>query len=229
MTKTYEILLFDLDNTLFDFEVSEQKALFKTAVHYGYKEHPEVFINAYHDVNKPLWQALERGEITSAFIKHERFKRLIAQLGISVEPEEMSAFYVHTLGEGIDVLPHARELCGYLKSKYKMAAVTNGLKAVQEKRLRLSEMDVYFDAVIISEEAGVSKPDPEIFEHALKKMGHEDKTTVLMIGDNLKADILGAKRAGIDGCWVNLKGEPEPDEKYYHWEIRHLSQLFEIL
>ena len=229
MTKTYEVLFFDLDNTLFDFEASEQEALLKTAIHYGYKDQPEAFIHAYHAVNKPLWQALERGEITSEFIKHERFKRLVDQLGISVEPTEMSAFYVYTLGEGIDVLPYARELCGYLKSKYKMAAVTNGLKAVQEKRLRLSEMDVFFDAVIISEEAGVSKPDPEIFEQALIKLGHTDKTTVLMIGDNLKADILGAKRAGIDGCWVNLKGESAPVEKNYHWEIRHLSQLFEIL
>lgn len=229
MTKTYEILLFDLDNTLFDFEASEQEALLKTAIRYGYKDEPEAFIHAYHAVNKPLWQALERGEITSEFIKNERFKRLVKQLGISVEPSQMSAFYVHTLGEGIDVLPSARELCGYLKSKYKLVAVTNGLKAVQEKRLRLSEMDMFFDEVIISEEAGVSKPDPEIFELALKKMGHEDKSTVLMIGDNLKADILGAKRAGIDGCWVNLKGEPEPDEKAYHWEVRHLAQLFEIL
>ena len=229
MTKKYEVLLFDLDNTLFDFETSEQTALLKTAIQFGYADEPERFITAYHEVNKPLWQALERGEVTSAFIKKERFVRAVEKLSPHLDPEEMSAFYIHTLGEGIDVLPHARELCQYLRRKYRLVAVTNGLKAVQEKRLRLSEMDVFFEAVVISEEAGFSKPDPEIFQFALDKIGHTDRNTVLMIGDNLKADILGASIAGIDACWVNLKDEAKPEKVMYKWEIRHLTQLTEIL
>lgn len=229
MTKKYEILLFDLDNTLFDFEYAENNALIKTAEYFGQIEQYTNFEKTYQEVNKPLWLALERGEITSDIIKTERFIQLVKRLKIDVDPIEMSQYYTKSLGEGIKKIPYAEELCADLSQKYKLVAVTNGIQAVQESRMKLSGFHNYFDAIIISESVGVSKPDERIFLEALKRVNHEDKTTVLMIGDSLKADINGAFDAGIDACWVNLKQHPEPEVVSYKFMVQHLEELHEIL
>lgn len=229
MKKSYEVLLLDLDNTLFDFEHSEKYALMSTANHYGLGDCYEHFEVTYHEVNKPLWLALERGEIDSDAIKVERFSQLILRLELSFDPYEMSDFYIQRLGEGIEMYPHAEEVCALLKQRYKLVAVTNGIKAVQDSRINRSGLNKYFDAIIISEEVGVSKPHPQIFEYALKAINHEDKETVLMIGDSMKADILGAHKAGIDTCWVNIKSEDSPDNPVFLWEVKNLKELLTFL
>lgn len=229
MGKKYEVLFLDLDNTLFDFEKSEKNALIGTATHFGLGDHYELFEKTYHDVNKPLWQDLEQGLCTSDFIKTERFVRLVNQLNLSCDPVEMSNLYIQRLGEGIEMFPYAREVCDTLSKKYKLVAVTNGIKAVQDNRLKRSGLLKFFEAVIISEEVGYSKPNPLIFEMAMHKIGHLDKNSVLMIGDSLKVDIQGAHAAGFDTCWVNVLGHDSPEAPVYRWEIKKLEQLLNYL
>ncbi|GAB6106369.1 YjjG family noncanonical pyrimidine nucleotidase [Fusibacter bizertensis] len=229
MTDKYKVLLFDLDNTLFDFEHAENSALYKTAERFGQIDDYSNFERTYHAVNKPLWLALERGEITSDFIKTERFIQLVEQLDLAIDPLEMSRYYTEKLGEGIEKMPYAEELCAHLSEKYKLVVVTNGIQTVQENRLYLSGLHRYFEAVVISEKVGVSKPDGRIFHEALAQVNHPDKSSVLMIGDSLKADIKGAVDAGIDACWVNLKNHPEPEIQSYKFVVHHLVELQEIL
>jgi len=229
VTKKYEVLLFDLDNTLFDFEHAEYSALQKTAEKYGGEIAFEEFEAMYHAVNKPLWGALERGEITSDIIKTERFVQLVDRLGLDFDPIDISQYYTKRLGEGIQKVPYAQELCTNLSKKYKLVALTNGIQSVQENRLRLSGLYIFFDAIIISEAVGFSKPDERIFTEALSRIGHKDRNTVLMIGDSLKADIAGAFNAGIDACWVNLKLASQPSEQNYKMMVHKLEDLEAIL
>jgi len=229
MKKQYEVLLIDLDNTLFDFEHSERSALKSTAKHFGIDMDYEYFEKIYHEVNKPLWQALERGEMDSETIKTERFVQLIKRLNLDFDAIEMSIYYIKRLGEGIELFPHAEEVCLALKQGYKLVALTNGIKAVQESRMHLSGLIRYFDALIISEEVGFSKPHPNIFEYALDKIGHTEKQSVLMIGDSMKADILGAHHVGIDTCWVNLKEEMSPEDPVFRFEVKKLKELLNFL
>jgi len=229
MKKKYQILLFDLDNTLFDFEASEKRALEETKHHFEISMALEDFIQNYHEVNKPLWEALERGEITSEAIRTLRFEHLIKRIGLPIDALEMSHFYVSKISRGIDTFPHAREVLETLAAKYRLVALTNGIVDIQTGRLMHSGLGSYFSAVVISEEIGVSKPHVEIFEAALNRIGHKDKDSVLMIGDSIKADILGALSAGLDACWVNLKGQSKPELPAHVFEINTLDQLLEVL
>lgn len=229
MGKTYQVLFLDLDNTLFDFEKSEKNALTSTARHFGLIDSYDLFESTYHAVNKPLWQKIESGEMTGDVIKIERFVQLVSRMGLTCDPIKMSDYYIQRLGEGIEMFPYATEVCEALSKEYKLVAVTNGIKDVQENRMKRSGLLKYFDGVIISEDVGYSKPNPMIFEIAMHKIGHMDKNTILMIGDSLKADILGAHDAGFDTCWVNMLGHVSPDEPVYRWEIRKLEQLLNYL
>lgn len=229
MDKKYQVLFLDLDNTLFDFEKSEKIALMRTAKQFGLDDTYALFEQTYHKVNKALWQKLENGECTSDVIKIERFVQLVNQLELTIDPVEMSEAYIQRLGEGIEMFAFASELCEALSKEYKLVAVTNGIKVVQENRLKRSGLHKYFEAIVISEDVGYSKPNPMIFEIAMHKIGHLDKNTVLMIGDSLKVDILGAHAAGFDTCWVNIFGHKSPEAPVYKWEINKLEQLLNYL
>lgn len=229
MRKKYKVLLFDLDNTLFDFEHSEKIALLTTAKHFGLSDAYEVFEAIYHEVNKPLWHALEQGIVDSAYIKMHRFSGVVEKMGLGNDPVEMSRYYMSVLSETVELVPYAEEVLRALKKDYCIVALTNGLKLVQEGRIKRSGLLEHFDHVIISEDVGVSKPDSKIFDLALEAIGHKDKATVLMIGDSLMADVVGAHNAGIDAIWVNLKGHAGPESVKYVGEVKKLEQLLNFL
>lgn len=81
--------------------------------------------------------------------------------------------------------------------------VTNGLTKVQEKRICKSILADYFESIIISESVHISKPDPGIFDYALKEISYTGKDRVLMIGDSLTSDMKGGNNAGLATCWYN--------------------------
>ena len=74
---------------------------------------------------------------------------------------------------------------------------------LQEKRIKQSPIAKYFNDIVISENVGVSKPNPGIFEYALNNMDNINKNEILMIGDSLSSDIKGGINFNIDTCWYN--------------------------
>ena len=115
-----------------------------------------------------------------------------------------------------------------LKGKYKLLLLTNGSPDLQNTKLTItSELVPYFDEIVISGAFGRGKPDPTIFEHALERIGL-NKDEVIMVGDNLMTDILGASRAGIKSVWIN-RHDKERNEVVPDYEITHLEQLYPIL
>ncbi len=115
-----------------------------------------------------------------------------------------------------------------LKGKYKLLLLTNGSPDLQNTKLTITpEISPYFDQIVISGDFGRGKPDPSIFEHALSLMSFK-KEEVIMVGDNLMTDILGANRAGIKSVWVNRHNK-ERNEVIPTFEITHLGELFDIL
>jgi putative hydrolase of the HAD superfamily len=115
-----------------------------------------------------------------------------------------------------------------LKDKYRLLLLTNGSPDLQNTKLTItSELVPYFDQIIISGAFGRGKPDPTIFEHALERMGLT-KDEVIMVGDNLMTDILGASRAGIKSVWIN-RHDKERNEVIPNYEITHLEELYPIL
>lgn len=115
-----------------------------------------------------------------------------------------------------------------LKGNYKLLLLTNGSPDLQNTKLHITpELVPYFDHVVISGAFGRGKPDPSIFEHALSLVS-VPKEEVIMVGDNLMTDILGANRAGIKSAWINRHNK-EPNEVLPTFEIQHLEELFSVL
>ncbi len=111
-----------------------------------------------------------------------------------------------------------------LRDSYTLGLITNGASCLQREKLATAGLDEYFDAVVVSAEFGVGKPDPSIFEHALSLLGSDREHTV-MIGDSIARDVDGAIVAGLQGVWVNRSGEPRPADRTDLVEVTTLSDL----
>ena len=115
-----------------------------------------------------------------------------------------------------------------LKGHYQLLMLTNGSPELQNTKLTLTpELVTYFDQIVISGDFGKGKPDPTIFDHTLKLLSL-DKGEVVMVGDNLNTDILGAKRAGITSVWLN-RHDRKPEDVKPTYEITNLLELLPIL
>jgi putative hydrolase of the HAD superfamily len=120
------------------------------------------------------------------------------------------------------------EVLDKLKDHYQLLLLTNGSPDLQHTKLSLSpKLIPYFDHIVVSGDFGKGKPDPSIFEHAQLRLSLH-KEEILMVGDNLMTDILGANRAGIKSVWIN-RHQKERNEVIPTYEIQHLRELFNIL
>lgn len=224
----YEVILFDVDDTLFDFTLTEEKAFHKTFQAYALQTRVDEYRSTYKDISKVLWRDLEEGRITLSELGVERFRRLFDSLDLDLEAEAFSKTYLENLGNEVHLMPGAVELCERL-SACRLVIITNGFSAVQTSRIAGSLLCHSFEQIIISEEVGYKKPDPEIFEHAFSKLQLTDKAKVLMVGDSLTSDIQGGNTFGIDTCWFNPQRKENQLGILPTYEIHELSELLAIV
>ena len=134
------------------------------------------------------------------------------------------------LGEGCFLLEQALSPLQNLHARCRVAIVTNGITQVQKRRLQLSGLHPYVDALVVSQEEGVSKPDPRIVERALERLGCADRAQAAIVGDSLTSDMAAARNARVDGIWYNPKGLPRPaDAPHIVAEIRQLHDLMQFV
>ena len=221
----YRWILFDADNTLFDFDRSASEALRRTIEAHGLTYQP-AHANTYQQINSRYWHAFERGEIQQSRLRVARFEELLENLDLlSVDPASFATHYEQRLSEGIHLLDGSEEILEVLRPHVQMALITNGLQSVQRPRLERSPIRAYFQEILISEEVGAAKPDPQIFKAAFTRMGSPDPAEVLMVGDSLSSDIRGGANFGCDTCWYNPNGNPLGANDSPTFEIQHLRQL----
>ncbi|QQZ63458.1 YjjG family noncanonical pyrimidine nucleotidase [Paenibacillus sonchi] len=223
----YEVILFDADDTLFDYGMAESRALYNAFAHFGLPTGAEDYAASYKEINAALWKDLEQGRTTSAVLRVERFNRLFAAHKLDLSPEAFSEAYLKFLGEGTFLIQGAVELCRELAG-CRLAVITNGIKDVQLSRIQGSPLSSTFEQIIISEEAGCQKPERGIFDYAFAKLGISDRSKVLIVGDSLTSDIQGGINYGIDTCWFNPLGKEGAPGIHPTYEIRELSELLEI-
>lgn len=225
----YEIIIFDADETLFDFNKSEKEAFKNTMLQFNIEYDENYHLNIYKEINSKLWKEIEAGSITQQELKIERFKRLSVALDIDFNEIEFANCYAKNLANSSYLYDDSLKLIESLHKDYELILVTNGLTEIQDKRIRKSIIAKYFQDIVISEEVGVSKPNPKIFEYALKYIENLNKSKVLMVGDSLTSDIQGGINFGIDTCWFNPhKIENETDFKPTY-EISNIMKLNNIV
>lgn len=222
--RKYEYLFIDADETLFDFETAEKRALMETYQAFDLP-YTEETVALYHRINKGLWSDLEKGLIDQDGIKVERFNQVLKALDSSKDAKTVASFYMDALGKGTDLLPGALDLVKDLKESYKICIITNGIEIIQTQRIGQSAIATYIDQIIISEAVGYSKPDTRIFEFAMNQTGMTDKGKVVMIGDSLSSDIKGGNDFGIDTIWVNLSHQQSSDHVKPTHEVNRLEDI----
>ncbi|MGN0779541.1 MAG: YjjG family noncanonical pyrimidine nucleotidase [Aristaeellaceae bacterium] len=221
----YKYLLVDNDNTLMDFTAAEHHALRAALTARGLPP-DDAICSLYSRINDSLWKALERGETTQKALKVERFRRLLAQLGrAELDAEATASLYEQYLSTRADLLPGAVELLTAVHGQMKIALVSNGVSVIQRGRLSRCPFTPLLDAVIISEEIGISKPDPAMVFAALDALGCQDKSEAILLGDSLTADIAAATRAGIDSIHLNPKSPPSLLPTYTVTTLSEAQQL----
>jgi YjjG family noncanonical pyrimidine nucleotidase len=222
----YTTLLFDLDETLFDFFKSERYAACKLMELYGIPATNENY-ELYSAINDEKWRKLEKGEITRPKLLTERFADFFGEVGVKVDPSEANLAYMKLLSKASFLLDGALDTCKKLSQNYTLYLVTNGTKYVQTGRLNGSPIMKYIKDVFISEEIGFNKPQREYFDYVLNHIDEKDKSEILVIGDSLSSDIAGAVNSGLDCCWVNRKNQDIKSPATF--EIKSVTELLDIL
>ncbi len=225
----YELLIFDADKTLYDFDAAEKFALENTFKAFDLPYRQELHLNIFHNVNKQIWLEFEQKQITAEELKPERFRRYFTQLNIeNISPQEFSDVYLSFLAKNNELLSGAKNLIVDIEKDFRLVLLTNGLSFVQKSRFYSSELRQFFELIIISEEVGLAKPDPAIFQLVFDKLDFTDKSKALMIGDNLSSDILGGINFGIDTCWFNPNKKENKSEIVPTFEVSRYYQLKNI-
>ncbi len=226
----YDKILFDLDNTLIDFDDAEKNALFLNFEQFNipYKEE---YNPLYHEINDKLWKKLELGEIERSKLKTQRFETLFNLIGVSgIDTKAFNDHYLINLGKGRKLLPNAYETVkGAFDLGAKCYLITNGATSVQNSRLNGQEFMKFILGICISEQVGAKKPDKEFFDKASKIFDIEFDDKTLVVGDSLSSDIQGGINAGIDTCYINRKNTPNTSEIKPTYEVDNIIKVLDII
>ena len=227
----YKAVFIDWDDTIGDWKGAEDKALRDLYAAYGFGRwfaDEAAFKTDYEVYNKTLWEQYGRGEITKQFLHRERFLHTLREAKEITNREaladEMGDRFLQLTNKYFSVLPGAAEVVRELAKKYPLTIISNGFKEVQYYKFAHSGLAECFAHTIISEEVGINKPQPGIFQIALEKNGVGAEEAI-MIGDSYSSDIQGAKNAGIDQIWLH-QGEVDETATYI---VSELSEVFKIL
>ena len=225
----YRYLLFDADDTLFDFSQADARAFSVMCRLHDVPNTPENR-KLYHAINAELWGAFDRREVSKAFVTLERYVRFFRALGLDRDPVQANRDYLDALGSKVFPLPHAEEVCRILFERgHQLYIVTNAVASVQRRRLQSSIFAEWFTDAFISEEAGASKPDAAYYDYVRRQVPGITEVNTLVIGDSLVTDILGANNAGLPCCWFNPNGKPRREGLRIDYEITDLRELLSIV
>ena len=217
-------VLFDLDDTLFDFHKAEKIALTKTLVHFGIDPTEET-LALYSTINAAHWKRLELGEISREEVKVGRYRELFKTIGVECDPVKATAYYESMLAIGHYFMPGAPELLEELYRKYRLYIVSNGSAKVQEGRIGSSGIAKYMDGIFISQILGANKPDKQFFDICFAEIPDFSLSETVIIGDSLSSDIKGGINAGITTVWFNPKGIENDNDIKPDYTIKELSEV----
>ena len=245
--KQYKAVFIDWDDTIGDFVGAAKRALQEMYDKYKLSDYfasHEEFVSLYKPHNIELWDKYGKDLVTKEFLRVDRFlypllhgtkvaSQIQSYTALSALAEQMSEDFLHLTTKYFSLLPGAEELVRYLAKKYPLTVVTNGFIEVQYEKFDKSGLRDCFSHIVLSEEVGCQKPNPRIYEEALRMNGVSAAEAV-MIGDSWNSDIQGAINAGIDQIWIRKNKEQgtksqDTTEQTATYILQSLSEVMEIL
>ncbi len=217
-------VFFDLDHTLWDFDRNSEMA-FSSIFRQNYPELDTAqFIEKYVPINQACWKLYQYDAITHEELRYKRLKDSFDALDYEISDaaiHQIADDYIAFLPDSNHLLEGAIEILDYLSVRYQLHIITNGFATVQHKKIVNSKIATYFETITNSEMAGVKKPNPIIFQHALD-LAKAQKATSIMIGDCLEADVKGALDFGMTAIYFNPNNDVSPEGIC---QINHLLEL----
>ena len=240
MMKKYKAVFLDWDDTIGDFHGAADLALaqmYEKCQLDRYFASLDEFVGLYKPHNLELWAKYGEDKVTKEYLSLDRF--LFPLMHGSLYPNgetaqvirlamTMSDDFLALTTAHFSLLPGAEEIVRYLAEKYPLTIVTNGFIEVQYEKFDKSGLKDCFSHIVLSEEVGCQKPNPRIFEEALRMNGLQAEE-VVMIGDSWNSDIQGAINAGIDQIWIRKSQDPLPEGQSATYLVQSLSEVMEIL
>ncbi len=218
----------DLDDTLLDFKRAESQAIRNTLAKLGIEPTDET-VSLYSRINKSCWEKLELGLYTRDEVLYTRFNMLFGRLSISGDAHATQRIYEYELSLGAYFLDGAEELLDSLYGKYRLYLATNGIMAVQKRRIESSGIGKYFDKIFVSERIGYNKPDKRFFDACFAEIEGFKKEETVIVGDSLTSDIKGGINAGIKTVYFNPLCKENSTGITPDCEIHSLGELAEML
>jgi putative hydrolase of the HAD superfamily len=214
-------ILFDLDNTILD----------RTST---FNNFTNSFLKIYFDhieVKQEIFDRIIYLDQDGYKDKKELFSELLEELPWKMKPlqTELLDFYKTEYVKNAVLMEHTREILQHIRKKYKTGLITNGNTSIQYGKIDILEIRSDFDLIIVSEEAGIKKPDPKIFELALTKLELSPEQCIF-IGDHPVNDIEGAAKIGMKTIWMKVN-QPWKDELTAKpiYSIEKLNELYELI
>lgn len=225
----YTTVLFDADDTLFDFYRTGQKSFIKAFASLGIKANENDY-DVYSEINQKRWDLYSVGKMTKRDVVIGRFEEYSAVKGITFDINAFYELYEDNLSKTAILLPETVNILKTLKNLgVRMFLITNGLSKVQRGRLALSGIADYFEGVFISDEIGYNKPSKEYFNYISERIPDFNKANTLIVGDSLVSDIALGVNNGVETCLFNPHNFVVKNGIKPTYEIAKMSELIEII
>lgn len=222
-----KVILIDIDDTIFDFEKCSYEA-FKNTLTCLNIEFKKDYFNEFLSIDKSLWKKQKSGLLSVEDVLLKRAKLITNHLNIESSSIIFKENFSKNLANSHIEVDGARNLIFYLSKKYKLCAASNGLYKMQEKRLKLSNLDNHFYRLYISDKISYEKPDSRFFSYIFNDLSLK-KNEVIMIGDSINSDIIGAYNFGIESIFFNKKKERNIKNALYSCKVDNLTDIKNIL
>lgn len=229
----YRSIFIDLDDTLWAFTENARDTFEEMYHQYRFERYFQSFdhfMELYVPKNLELWDLYGRHEISKDELNARRFSYPLLQVGVD-DPALVKAYsdgFFAAIPYKRKLMPHAMEALEYLSGKYRLYILSNGFRELQEQKMRSAGILRYFRKIVLSEDIGVHKPFPAIFNFAMSATQSEFRTS-LMIGDNWKNDIVGAREVGMGQGYYCPDAEPSVLDFQPTFLLRDWKEIKKVL
>lgn len=229
----YKSIFIDLDDTLWAFTENARDTFEDMYHQYRFERYFQSFdhfMELYVPKNLELWDLYGRHEISKDELNARRFSYPLLQVGVD-DPALVKAYsdgFFAAIPYKRKLMPHAMEALEYLSGKYRLYILSNGFRELQEQKMRSAGILHYFRKIVLSEDIGAHKPFQAIFNFAMSATQSEFRTS-LMIGDNWKNDVAGARDVGIGQGYYCPDAEPSVLDFQPTFLLRDWKEIKKVL